>query len=94
MTLAPVLSRHWDQPQSWTLQSYARQGGYQALRTVLRMPPAEVIALVKDSGLRGRGGAGFPTGTKWSFISPTTVARIIWWSTRTNRNPARARTFR
>jgi NADH-quinone oxidoreductase subunit F len=70
MTLAPVLSRHWDQPQSWTLQSYARQGGYQALRTVLRMPPAEVIALVEDSGLRGRGGAGFPTGTKWSFISP------------------------
>lgn len=70
MTLAPVLSRHWDQPQSWTLQSYTRQGGYQALRTVLRMPPAEVIALVKDSGLRGRGGAGFPTGTKWSFISP------------------------
>lgn len=70
MTLAPVLSRHWDQPQSWTLQSYVRQGGYQALRAVLRMQPAEVIALVKDSGLRGRGGAGFPTGTKWSFISP------------------------
>jgi NADH-quinone oxidoreductase subunit F len=70
MTLAPVLSRNWDQPQSWTLQSYVRQGGYQALRTVLRMQPAEVIALVKDSGLRGRGGAGFPTGTKWSFISP------------------------
>ncbi|SHT92585.1 NADH-quinone oxidoreductase subunit F [Mycobacteroides abscessus subsp. abscessus] len=70
MTLAPVLSRDWDQPQSWTLQSYVRQGGYQALRAVLRMQPAEVIALVKDSGLRGRGGAGFPTGTKWSFISP------------------------
>ncbi|BCI80700.1 NADH-quinone oxidoreductase subunit NuoF [Mycobacterium sp. SMC-18] len=70
MTLAPVLSRHWDEPQSWTLQSYVRQGGYQALRAVLRMQPAEVIALVKDSGLRGRGGAGFPTGTKWSFISP------------------------
>ncbi|WP_418005535.1 NADH-quinone oxidoreductase subunit NuoF [Mycobacterium sp. PDNC021] len=68
--LTPVLSRHWDQPQSWTLQSYLRQGGYQALRAVLRMQPAEVIALVKDSGLRGRGGAGFPTGTKWSFISP------------------------
>ncbi|MUL46441.1 NADH-quinone oxidoreductase subunit NuoF [Mycobacterium sp. CBMA293] len=70
MTLTPVLSREWNQPQSWTLQSYVRQGGYQALRAVLRMRPAEVIALVKDSGLRGRGGAGFPTGTKWSFISP------------------------
>ncbi|MUL63834.1 NADH oxidoreductase (quinone) subunit F [Mycobacterium sp. CBMA 234] len=70
MTLTPVLSREWNQPQSWTLQSYVRQGGYQALRAVLRMQPAEVIALVKDSGLRGRGGAGFPTGTKWSFISP------------------------
>nr|WP_238997339.1 NADH-quinone oxidoreductase subunit NuoF [Mycolicibacterium sp. CBMA 361] len=68
--MTPVLSREWNQPQSWTLQSYVRQGGYQALRAVLRMRPAEVIALVKDSGLRGRGGAGFPTGTKWSFISP------------------------
>ena len=42
--------------------------GYQALRTALAMKPDDVIATVKDSGLRGRGGAGFPTGTKWSFI--------------------------
>jgi NADH-quinone oxidoreductase subunit F len=70
MTLVPVLSRHWDEPQSWTLANYRRQGGYQALRKALSMTPAEVITVVKDSGLRGRGGAGFPTGTKWSFISP------------------------
>ena len=68
MTLTPVLSAHWDEPQSWTLANYRRHGGYQALDKALAMTPDEVIALVKDSGLRGRGGAGFPTGQKWSFI--------------------------
>ncbi|MCV7422183.1 NADH-quinone oxidoreductase subunit NuoF [Mycobacterium yunnanensis] len=68
MTLTPVLSRHWDEPSSWTLDSYRRHDGYQALDRVLDMAPDDVIALVKDSGLRGRGGAGFPTGQKWSFI--------------------------
>jgi NADH-quinone oxidoreductase subunit F len=68
MTLAPVLSRYWDEPSSWTLDSYRRHDGYQALGKALAMTPDEVIALVKESGLRGRGGAGFPTGQKWSFI--------------------------
>lgn len=68
MTLAPVLSKHWDQPSSWTLDAYRRHGGYQALTKALAMAPDDVIALVKESGLRGRGGAGFPTGQKWSFI--------------------------
>jgi NADH-quinone oxidoreductase subunit F len=68
MTLAPVLSRHWDEPSSWTLDSYRRHDGYQALGKALAVTPDEVIALVKESGLRGRGGAGFPTGQKWSFI--------------------------
>lgn len=68
MTLAPVLSKHWDQPSSWTLDSYRRHGGYRALTKALAMAPDDVIALVKESGLRGRGGAGFPTGQKWSFI--------------------------
>jgi NADH-quinone oxidoreductase subunit F len=68
VTLAPVLSKHWDQPSSWTLDAYRRQGGYEALTKALAMAPDDVIALVKESGLRGRGGAGFPTGQKWSFI--------------------------
>ncbi len=67
--LAPVLSRYWDDPQSWTLETYLRHDGYQALDTALGMAPAAVIGLVKESGLRGRGGAGFPTGQKWSFIN-------------------------
>ena len=58
------------QPQSWTLPVYRRFGGYEAWERILRerMPPEAVIEEVKASGLRGRGGAGFPTGVKWSFM--------------------------
>ena len=52
-----------------SLADYERTGGYQALRKVLgKVPPAEVTAMVTKSGLRGRGGAGFPTGIKWGFL--------------------------
>jgi NADH-quinone oxidoreductase subunit F len=67
-TLTPVLTANWDQPDSFTLAGYSRTGGYRALRKALATQPDDVIVAVKDSVLRGRGGAGFPTGMKWSFI--------------------------
>ncbi|MFD9668676.1 NADH-quinone oxidoreductase subunit NuoF [Rhodococcus sp. NPDC059968] len=68
MPLTPVLSRYWGEPESWTLDTYRRHDGYEGLQKALRMDPDEVISTVKEAGLRGRGGAGFPTGMKWSFI--------------------------
>lgn len=76
-TLTPVLSRHWDDARSWTLDTYERHDGYTALRKALRMNPDEVIQTVKDAGLRGRGGAGFPTGMKWSFIPQDPVSSTV-----------------
>ena len=69
MPLTPVLTKRWLSPRSWTLETYEQLEGYQGLRKALTtMTPDEVITVVKDSSLRGRGGAGFPTGMKWQFI--------------------------
>jgi NADH-quinone oxidoreductase subunit F len=69
---APVLLAQVGKPDSHTRSAYEKAGGYQALRKVLgKISQKDVIETVKASGLRGRGGAGFPTGLKWTFLPPT-----------------------
>ncbi|EEH64625.1 NADH oxidoreductase (quinone), F subunit [Gleimia coleocanis DSM 15436] len=69
-TLTPILSHGWDHDRSWTLDSYRARGGYRGLEKALTLEPTQITDMVKASGLRGRGGAGFPTGLKWSFLPP------------------------
>jgi len=63
-----LLSRNWGQPESHTLKRYLASGGYKSLEKALGMEPAAVTEEVKSAGLRGMGGAGFPTGVKWGFL--------------------------
>jgi NADH-quinone oxidoreductase subunit F len=69
MAFEPVLTPHVREPNSYTLDFYmARARGYDGLRKALTLEPTGIIEQVKASGLRGRGGAGFPTGLKWQFV--------------------------
>ena len=83
--LTPVLTAHWDEPDSFTLAGYRRSGGYQALPKALAMAPDNVIAEVKASGLRSRGCAGFgvimilAAGTGPIPGSPVIRRRISGW---------------
>ena len=69
MAYEPVLTSHINEPHSYTLDFYTKnQRGYEGLRKALAQKPNDIIEQVKASGLRGRGGAGFPTGMKWQFV--------------------------
>jgi NADH-quinone oxidoreductase subunit F len=73
-----LLLEHINVPGIETLNVYRAHGGYKALEKALKMQPAEIVEEVKKSGLRGRGGAGFPTGMKWSFLAkPEGVPRHL-----------------
>ncbi|MGB1883332.1 MAG: NADH-quinone oxidoreductase subunit F, partial [Gammaproteobacteria bacterium] len=65
--------------QPWTFENYKKIGGYEAWEKIVaeKTPPEEIIETVKASGLRGRGGAGFPAGVKWSFMPKTDVQKYI-----------------
>src|SRR5246127_1661666 len=65
----PVLLRRVGKPDSQSIDTYRADGGYRALtKAVNEMTPEQVLEVVKESGLRGRGGAGFPSGLKWTFL--------------------------
>lgn len=64
-----VLMAHIDDPNQINIETYEKNGGYQAIKKAIpKISPTDVIEMVNQSGLRGRGGAGFPTGKKWSFV--------------------------
>jgi len=65
-----LLSKYFGDREAISLDGWKKRGGYTALQKALAMSPAEIVDVVKASGLRGRGGAGFPTGVKWSFMKP------------------------
>lgn len=72
-----LLTEFYHEPSFQGLDGYTKRGGYEVLKKALKMQPKEIIETVKASGLRGRGGAGFPTGMKWSFLPENNEPRYL-----------------
>jgi NADH-quinone oxidoreductase subunit F len=73
-----VIMRHVDVPDIADFQVYLKNGGYEPLRMALKeKTPADIIQMVREAGLRGRGGAGFPTGVKWGFLPKGVFPRYL-----------------
>lgn len=77
MQQTKLLTEHYDKPEFRSLDGYKKHGGYAVLTKALKMDPKAITEEVKASGLRGRGGAGFPTGTKWSFLPANGEPRYL-----------------
>src|SRR5438093_4173482 len=75
--MEPILTKFVREPNGFTLDFYVQHGGYEPLKKALTLQPDQIIELVKASGLRGRGGAGFPTGMKWQFVDKKITPRYI-----------------
>jgi NADH-quinone oxidoreductase subunit F len=87
------LTQHFADDEFTTLAGYERRGGYRAARKALtEMAPADVVQLMKDAGLQGRGGAGFSTGLKWSFMPTNTDQPKYLVCNADESEPARSRT--
>lgn len=72
-----VLLKNVHKPNSHLLSTYKEGGGYETLKAAFKMEPSQIVEEVKKSGLRGRGGAGFPTGLKWSFVPKTDAPKYL-----------------
>lgn len=72
-----LLTEFYSEPDYASYKGYVKRGGYAALKKALGMKPEDIINEVKNSGLRGRGGAGFSTGMKWSFLPKNNEPRYL-----------------
>src|SRR3954464_3630127 len=75
--MEPLITPHIREHNGFSLDTYVKHQGYEGLKKALGQSPDQIVEMVKASGLRGRGGAGFPTGMKWQFVDKKITPRYI-----------------